>query len=181
MSGDTKVLVPGADTSHGRDRVNSGGEEATLRERDRTGRARERYRSRTESVGEFYASMRVSLADFLGTDVPDVRTRDFWVNLAQILLYVAIFVFGLMVCLPIGILTRDFNGECVLYSHMRLLPLTNGSLLLDADSGATSWGSIEQCYVCTFSGAFACIFAIVWFWFFLLCTEKQKGPENANR
>lgn len=90
----------------------------------------------------------------------------------QIGLQAGIMGSGLLVCLPLWWSVRIFNENCPLYSNIAVSVSANRTLSLD--QGTSVWGGTSSCLFCTFTAVTAVIYALIWFWFFILMTDWGK-------
>ncbi|XP_014676173.1 PREDICTED: transmembrane protein 179B-like [Priapulus caudatus] len=107
------------------------------------------------------------------------RISSSW-RVVQILLYVATLVGGAAVFLSLSTTTRDFNRECILYAE----PLLEVSQLEENGSSLitvlleSKWGTFSVCNYCTYVSVASAIYAFIWSWFYLLCSNNKKKTRS---
>ena len=94
-------------------------------------------------------------------------------RIAQALLYMVTIASGITCCITMGWATKLLSGQCVLYADTVFLSPVNNTLRLDLTK--TTWGSASMCSYCTFSAVVAVIYAIIWFWFYILMSDWKGG------
>ncbi|ELU12892.1 hypothetical protein CAPTEDRAFT_198692 [Capitella teleta] len=94
-------------------------------------------------------------------------------RIAQALLYLVTLASGITCCICMGVTSKLLNDQCVLYAKTVFYPPQNNTLKLDL--ALTSWGSGNVCSYCTFSAVMAVIYAIIWFWFYILMSDWKEG------
>ncbi|XP_074649349.1 transmembrane protein 179-like isoform X2 [Tubulanus polymorphus] len=108
---------------------------------------------------------------------PEMATRaQVTLRWVQVILYVATFVFSLLVCVPMATTTKDFNDNCLLYGSAEIeTGGPNGTML------KPEWGEFKTCGYTTYVNVLTCIYSVVWCSVFLLVTKKdnyEKGKAD---
>ena len=82
-----------------------------------------------------------------------------------------------MACISLGWDVRIFGDNCILYSHMGV----QTRLMTFLDISLTEWGPISICYYCIFSSVMGIIYAIIWFWFYILLSKWETTSDATEQ